>query len=285
MQFFQVISFVLEIIFGLILAGFIAFFPEAFGSRYLPNSNKKRDVAYVEYSYLRGGEGKKPVKLGKGIWILIIFCTTIYLMRGYFLDVPLLITGKLEYITGTAYNIRSGNKEFYEYVDIAGKGEVKFFFDSGVTRNRKYKIGYLYHTSRAIYCAEVTNNVVKQIKAVGFPFKKILFVSVFVVGFYLLMFRSLYIRWKLFIPACILFYPSYLYVFVKYGLSHGYWFSRQNEAFVILIMAFLYSLLSLIVLWLEKLRHDKADIMMVFVQIAAIGKIVMVIRIFIKGFG
>jgi hypothetical protein len=61
----------------------------------------------------------------------------------------------------------------HEYVYINVK-EVSFFFNSGIEVGKRYKIGYLPNTSRAIYGELLDNKQLSKVTKLKLPFKSIL---------------------------------------------------------------------------------------------------------------
>jgi hypothetical protein len=185
MRIFQACFFIVEIIFFLIVGLMIALnFKLSFNNRKY-TMKEKHNYIYVESIYERKRWGIRDVNLWKVAWFIIVISITIYFIRPFLLDVPQLITGKLNYITGEVQDIRHFSKDPIQYVYLSGGEEVEFFFSSGVSEYKYYKIGYLTHTKRAIYCEQIEEGSGYR-KVINFPFKDIL-VYLTILGIFLFL--------------------------------------------------------------------------------------------------
>jgi hypothetical protein len=255
MRIFQACFFIVEIIFYLILGFIIALNSKWFLSTIKHTPKEKHKYIYVESMSERKRWGKGDVSLWKVIWFVIVISITIYFLKPYFLDVPQLITGKLNYVTGTVRDIRHFSKDPTEYVYLYSGEEAEFFFSSGVNKYKDYKIGYLTHTKRAIYCEQIDESSGYR-KVIDFPFKDILgYLTVLGVLFFLI-FISPYVKLKLFIPLNIISIPIFIYYFVKYGIDNSIWFSVENEGFFGLIFCLVFILATLFMYFIEKWKYD-----------------------------
>lgn len=281
MRLFQVISFVVIVLFWMILAVFTACNPRDFLKLKKEYSIKKSKYEFMELSSYGRGR-RKRIAPWEAIWFIVVIGIIIYLMRGYFLDIPQLITGKLNYVTGTVCDIETYRKDPTKYVYLDNGQEVKFFFESGVDKNKEYKIGYLSHTLRAIYCAELNGNNEGKVRELGFPFLSILGFLGIMAAMIFLMFISKFVRWKLFIPACIIFYPSCIYKFINYGLTNGIWFGKDNRGFVSLTIGVASSLTIAFVSFAERKRDGDNFITLFFVQMFALIYILMAAGLFLE---
>ncbi len=183
---------------------------------------------------------------------------TIYFLKPNFLDIPQLITGKLNYVTGEVVEIKHYSKDPTDYVYLSTGEEVEFFFSSGVSKYDFYKIGYLTHTHKAIYCEKIVlgSNNEKAGKVIGFPFKDILLFLAILGAIFFLAFISQFIKLKVFIPTNIIAIPTFAYYFTKYGMQNGIWFSFKNEGIFGLIIGIIFSLMIFFIYLLEKRQSD-----------------------------
>ncbi len=183
---------------------------------------------------------------------------TIYFLKPNFLDIPQLITGKLNYVTGEVVEIKHYSKDPTDYVYLSTGEEVEFFFSSGVSKYDFYKIGYLTHTHKAIYCEKIVlgSNNEKAGKVIGFPFKDILLFLAILGAIFFLAFISPFIKFKVFIPTNIIAIPTFAYYFTKYGMQNGIWFSFKNEGLSGLIIGIIFSLMIFFIYLLEKQQSD-----------------------------
>lgn len=278
MRIFQTGFFIVEVIFYLILGLAFAFFPEVILgiNKYIPDEKPKYN--YLEFT--SGGKGLeiRRIKPWKIIWLIIIMSITVYLIKPYILDIPQLITGKLNYVRGKVRDIRTVSKDPKEYVYLSGGDEVVFFFSSGVSKYKAYKIGYLTHTKRAIYCEQINESTGYR-EAVGFPFKDILFFLAIFGALIFVVCISPYVRFKLFIPVNIISFPGFIYFFVNYGVNNGVWFSAKNTGFVSLILGLMGLFITLSLYFIEKWKSR--DIFGAFVcgQLSSVCDIVLLISL------
>ncbi|PJI08232.1 MULTISPECIES: hypothetical protein [Clostridium] len=271
MRIFQTCFFIIGIIFWLLIGLVIALIPGRLDT--------KKDAAKEKhkYNYLQSLPKRKiwwtsRISPWKAIWFIIVMGITIYLLKPNFLDLPQLITGKLSYVTEEVVEIRHYRKDLTEYVYLSTGEEVKFFFSSGVSENNLYKIGYLTHTHKAIYCEKIDfdSNDEEVGKVVGFPFKDILTVIAVLGVIAFLVFISPYIRFKVFIPTNIIAIPAFAYYFIKCGMQNGIWFSVKNEGIFGLIMGIVYSFMIFFMYLLKKRKSDDLDAIYFFAQLFSI---------------
>lgn len=276
MYVFQVIAFVLEIIFGLVLGGIIALYPQIF------SKDKTNDIKSYRHGDYTSNMSKRKYKrykkkFGRSIWFVIVLIITIYFLKPYFLDIPRLVKGDFKRITSTAYKVTSKSKDPYEYITMGG-ANIKFFFSSGIEEYNEYEVGYLPNTSRGIYAIKLDDNNISQESKIDFPFKEIAIFILFAGILILLDVMSPYLKFKLFALSCIIFYPTFIYSFIKHGLKYGIWISRSNQIFVTLCVVSPLSLSIGFLYLYEKYRNSKT---MLYVQICAILNFLMVIALFI----
>ncbi len=255
MRIFQTCFFIIEIIFYLILGLIIALDFNLFFS-----TKKRTTKEKLEYIHLENISERKRLKVRnvspwKVIWFVIVMGITIYFIKSYFLDIPQLVTGKLNYVTEKVQETKHYSKDPIEYVFLSTGEEVEFFFSSGVSKNNFYKIGYLTHTKRAIYCEQFSITSSNN-KVVGFPFKDILGFLAILGAIFSLIFISPYVKWKLFIPVNIISIPTFIYYFIKYGVDNGIWFSVKNNGFLGLMFCLVFILLTFLMHFIEKRRSD-----------------------------
>lgn len=268
---FQVLSFIFAVIFYLLLGAGATFIALIFFRGKFIEDRK------VRYSYLekrsRGKRAKKRETSSTSIiWFMIGMGIIIYLIRPYILDIPQLITGKLNYVTGFVIEEKHESKGPNEYVFLSTGDQVKFFFSSGVSVGKEYKIGYLTHTSKALYCAEL-NTSDEEFKELGFPLKDIALFSGIMAVFLLLAFIGPYIKWRVFVPANIICLPTFLFFFVKYRIDNGIWFAKENWGAFGLISGIIFLLLGLLFRYLEKRRPGEENTIFFVVQLLAVSEI------------
>ncbi|QAT39859.1 hypothetical protein [Clostridium sp. JN-9] len=269
MRIFQTCFFIIEIIFYLILGLIIALDFNLFF-----NTKKRTTKGKLEYIHLENISERKRLKVRnvspwKVIWFVIVMGITIYFIKPYFLDIPQLVTGKLNYVTGKVQETKHYSKDPIEYVFLSTGEEVEFFFSSGVSKNNFYKIGYLTHTKRAIYCGQFSITSSNN-KVVGFPFKDILGFLAILGAIFFLIFISPYVKWKLFIPVNIISIPTFIYYFIKYRVDNGIWFSVKNNGFLGLMFCLVFILLTFFMHFIEKRRSDDFYRTYVFAQLFSI---------------
>ncbi|MEY7998907.1 hypothetical protein AB8U03_01620 [Clostridium sp. Mt-5] len=277
MYIFQVISFVIEIAFGLLVGGIIAFFPNI-----IFNVNKNYRPPKYEF-YEPKSSRKSRIKvlkiLGKSIWVIIIMIITIGVLGSYFLDIPKLIKGELCYITGNVSRIENVRKDIHEYVYIGDK-QLIFSFISDVEVGKKYKIGYLTNTSRAIYVETLKNNASSKGIKGKFPYGYIMLFIGFMGIWILLVGLAPYLKFKLIIIASIVFYPANILLYIKEGLKSGLWFSFHNDGLSILTLGIVFA----VVLWISYIMERKEDPetpeTLIGVQLMGVSEIVFLIETF-----
>ncbi|MDP4144056.1 MAG: hypothetical protein Q8936_06160 [Bacillota bacterium] len=271
MRIFQTCFFIVEVILYLILGLAFALFPEKLFSNNKYTSNEWPSYSYLELTSTRK-RARRQIKPWKIVWFIIVMSITVYLIKPYILDVPQLITGKLNYVTGEVQDIRTVSKDPTEYVYICGGYEVEFFFSSGVSKYKDYKIGYLTHTKRAIYCEQIDESNGYR-KAVGFPFKDILVFLTVIGGIIFIAVISQYVRFKLFIPVNIISFLVFTYYFIKFGIDYGIWFSADNKGLVGLIMGLVGLFITLFSYFIERLRYRDNLVTFFCAQLISVGDI------------
>ncbi|URZ17743.1 hypothetical protein [Clostridium felsineum] len=279
MRIFQTCFFIIGIIFWLIIGVIIAL-----SSNWFLGIKKNATKGKYKYYYLQSLPKRKrwdisKVSPWKVIWFIIVMSITIYFLKPNFLDIPQLITGKLNYVTGEVAEIKHYSKDPTYYVYLSTGEEIEFFFSCGVSQYDFCKIGYLTHTHKAIYCEKIVvgSNNKKEGKVVGFPFKDILlFIAIMGAAFFL-AFISPFIKLKLFIPTNIIAIPIFAYYFIKYGMENGIWFSIENESIFGLIMGIMGSLMIFSIYLLEKRKFDDFYRTYLCAQMCSILELVMLI--------
>lgn len=256
MRIFQASFFIVEITFYLILGLILALNPNIFLNTKKYIRKEKPKYIKLESISQRKSLVSRKVSPWKVIWFVIVMCTTVYLLKPYLLDVPQLITGKLNYVTGIVLDIRTVSKDPTDYVYLSSGDEVKFFFSSGVSRYKDYKIGYLTHTKRAIYCEQIDESNGNR-KAMGFPLKDILLYLCILGAIFFLIFISAYVKFRLYIPVNIISIPIFIYFSIKYGIKQGIWFSIKNEGFFDLILSSAVLLMTLLIYFIEKRKSNE----------------------------
>lgn len=277
MYIFQVVCFVFEIVFGLLLGGFVAVCPDIFD-----NSKTNKSINYVSSYKLKDGEKNKRKiwnLLGRSIWFIVVMGVTIYFLKPYFLDFPKLIKGDFYYVTGYVDNVKTEKKDFQQYIYIEGK-KLKFFFSSGVEVGKRYKIGYLPNTSRAIYGKLLDNNQLSNGTTIKFPYKDIaLFIGI-LGAIVLLIGLSSYLRFKLLIIASVVFYPINILLYVKEGLKLGLWFSFRNTGLLFLTFGAGITIFVLLIYLVERKRDWETPQTLIATQFMSVAKIFSLIETF-----
>lgn len=210
---------------------------------------------------------------------------TSYFLTPYILDLPKLIKGEFEYVTGYPYEVNKYQKSLYESYSINGK-RINFLFISDIEEYKHYKIGYLPNTSRGIKLIDFNKKDSSENKEVGFPYKSIFFYILFFILFFIviviLTVLSPYLKLKLLLVSCILFYSTNTYLYFKYSINTGAWFSWSNKPLVYLILG----VVSLVMLLLVELFGNRFDRNnnpnTLFIQIVGLVKLISVIYIFTK---
>ncbi len=255
MRIFQSCFFIIEIIFWLLLGTIIALYPnKLFGTEKYTEKQRPQFI-YLEKTYERKRFRIRKFSLWKIIWIVIVMGITVYFTKPYFLDIPQFVTGKLNYVIGKVVETKHYSKDPTEYVYLSTGEKVEFFFSSGVSKNNCYKIGYLTHTKRAIYCEEIDISSNYR-KVAGFPFKQILWFFAILGALFFLAFLSQYLKLKLFIITNVLSIPIFIYYFVKYGTEIGIWFTAKSVGFIGLISALVFIPLILLMYYIQKWKSD-----------------------------
>lgn len=267
MSIFQTCFFIIEIIFYLILGASIAISPEILLGINKDTSHKIPEYGYLEVASVSNRTRIRQIKPWKLIWFIIVMSFTFYLIKPYILDVPQLVTGKLNYVTGKVQDIRTKSKDPTHYVYLYGGGMVEFFFSSGVNKYERYKIGYLTHTRRAIYCEQI-DAINGNNKVIGFPVMDILSYLAILGVVIFIGIISQYIKFKLFIPVNIISFPAFTYFFIKYGIDNDIWFSVKNDGFSGLIFCSIGLFLTLFLYFIEKLKpRDNYVVSFFFAQV------------------
>lgn len=258
MRIFQTCFFIIGIIFWLIIGLIIAL-----NSNWFLGIKKSVTKEKNIYNYLQSSSKRKRWEISKVspwklIWFIFVMGITIYLLKPNLLDIPQLITGNFNYVTGEVVKIKHYSKDPTEYVYLSTGEEVEFFFSSGVNKYDSYKIGYLTHTHKAIYCEKIGlgSNNEKAGKVIGFPFKDILLFLAILGALFFLVFISPFIKLKVFIPTNIIAIPAFAYYFTKYGIESGIWFSIKNKGAFGLTIAIISSLMIFFIYLLEKRKSD-----------------------------
>lgn len=276
---FQIITFFLQLGFLLLCAGMFIFFPiEIITHKYKEKVNFKTHINYGGVRYNITDRSERSLKIEKIIvriiGVAIAILITIYMTVPYLLDVPKLITGNFNYVTGQVTKVSTKKKDFNEYVYISGK-EVRFFFSANVEKNSRYKIGYLPNTSRAIYGEKLDNYTSKVEEKIGFPIGKILFFIGCFVALGIIAFVARYIGFKLLILSCAIYYPVNIYRYINSGLAYGNWFFKNNKPLDCIVLGVVLLLTFLGFYFVEKRKdeNNEAPLTLVFIQVMAILQI------------
>lgn len=279
MEVFQICSFVLEIVFWLGIALFVALNPSLFIKKKDDEFNEIRGHGNLEIIGYDNRRIKFPrITLSRLAWFLAIMAIYVFFMLPNLQDIPQLVTGKLNYVTGMVFETKTKNKDPMEYVYLDTGDEVRFFFASDVKKFQEYKIGYLNHSLRAIYCAEVdyTGNVTKRLV---FPIKDILFFILIMGIMIFIVFVSQFIKFKIFIPSSIISIIGLLYFFISDGTKNKIWFSALNKGFPSLMICIAGILITLMLRFGEKKKDGELFWTYFFAQVFSISSIMMLIGI------
>src|SRR5690348_7354619 len=106
MRIFQSCFFIIEIIFWLIVATIIALYPNWFLGTKKHTAKEKPKHIYLEKISERKRLGIRKFSLWKVIWFVIVMGITVYFIKPYFLDIPQLVTGRLNYVIGQVVEIK-----------------------------------------------------------------------------------------------------------------------------------------------------------------------------------
>lgn len=264
---FQVVTFFLEMFFWILFATSFIFSPKV----YFDTESSKE--TYSSYSILNSHKKNKLadilVRVLGGIIAILIMT---YCALPYILDLPKLVTRNFNYVTGYVDDVRTEKKDINEYVYVEGK-KIKFFFSANIEKYNTYKIAYLPHTSRAIYGVKLEGNTLKVEKKIGFPFKQLFFFIFGLSVLVLLAFLSPYLRFKLLILACIIYYPTNLYLYINYGISSGIWFSLSNQGLSSILIGVAILLVLGVCYFIERLKDYDTPVTLFIIQVFSILKI------------
>lgn len=265
---FQVFAFIFMIIFYLLLGAGAAFVSLIiFRNKFVPD--RKVKYSYLEKCSSGKWEMTREIGLLSIVWVMVVMGITVFLIRSYIFDIPQLVSGKLNYVTAIVMEEKTVSKDPNEYILLSTGKCVKFFLSSDVRVGKEYKIGYLTHTSKALYCAEL-NTSDGNYKKLGFPFKDIAIVLGVIIGIFLIMFIGPYVRWKIFVPANIICLPTFLFFFIKYRIESGIWFSKENMGAFSVVMGVIALLMGLLMRYMEKRKPDEEYRIFLVVQIFAL---------------
>lgn len=231
MYIFQSVSFILEIFIYLFVGGFIAIHFNRF-----IKGKINEPIKYINYYKVESCKYDRKRILSilvRSFFIIVVMGITIYFSRDYLLDFPKLIKGDFQYVTGYVDMIKKERKQSNEYVYIEGK-KLNFCFTSGVETGKKYKIGYLPNTSRAIYGEVIDSDAGIKNTKIKFPHKGVLLYILGIGSIILIILLSPYLKFKLLIIVSAFFYPINILLYIKEGLTSGAWFSFSNVGLLFL---------------------------------------------------
>lgn len=162
-------------------------------------------------------------------------------------DVPSLVKGNLNRISGYAIIGKKASKDFYDHIYIEGT-RVDFFLDAGVKSGEKCTIYYLPKSRRGISIEKDSIGLSEKQRKVGVPWGPILSILYILV---IILFINLAF-WFLIIGSMI-FYPLNLYLYIYYGRLNGAWSAHNNDALANIIGGIGFLAMLLIIFLLEKL--------------------------------
>ena len=236
MKYFQIMSFILEIIFLILII--------ALGILFSLN------IIEEEKSWLNSKKIYKVIL--EIIMRALIFCTLIYWayvsLVPRIIDIPKLITGKLISKTGYPYFFQRGSKDFFQHVDVNGT-KVDFFLDSGIKGGDFCKVYYLPNSHRGIMVEKIDSDILTKDKQIGVPWQPILVILYILVAILIL---NKYAFWFLGVGSLI-YYPLNIYLYYSYGKATGAWLPKNNDALVNIIGGLSFLLMILAFYFIEKL--------------------------------
>lgn len=265
----QVISYILEIALIILIGGFFILYPESIFEKYTKQSDKYKEVTFINSER----EKKNHTKITYKLISVVVGIITLYLLMPYVLDLPNLVLGKFSYTFGPVYQIRSERKSFYEYANIGGE-EVKFVFSANVDTDKSYKIGYLPHTKRAMFGEVLSSNNIENHKKIKFPLLEILSFFGIIAALIFLVFISPYVKMKLLGVSSLIFYPFILYLFFKNGFNYG---TLVNKELPTLLLGLTGLLTLLLVYFIERHKNEDYFLTFLYAQIIAILQFITVI--------
>lgn len=175
MKYFQVISFIIEIL----LLTWAAIYFILLALNLVGNHDK----------WLRS-PNKFKVLLDVLARIISILFSVYLIYTSLFpriLDVPRLVTGNFVYAEGYAVVYHGGGKTPWDHVYI-GDHHARFFLESGIESVSECKMGYLPHSKRGIYLEKSNNNIPLEERKVRFPLGPVIAVTYFIFSIFLLRF-------------------------------------------------------------------------------------------------
>lgn len=268
---FQVFAFIFMIIFYLLLGAGAAFVSLiTFRNKFVPD--RKVKYSYLEKRSSSKWEKTREIGLLSIVWFMVVMGITVFLIRSYIFDIPQLVSGKLNYVTAIVMEEKTVGKDPNDYVFLSTGKCVKFFLFSDVRVGKEYKIGYLTHTSKALYCAEL-NVSDGNYKKLGFPFKDIAIILGIIICLFFIIVISPYIRWKLFVPANIVCLPTFLFFFIKYRIDNGIWFAKESHGAFCVIIGIIGLIMGLLMRYMEKRKPDDEYRIFFVVQTFALSDI------------
>lgn len=274
----QLVSYLCEMILIILIGGFFTIYPNRLVDKYDKRPRKLKVITFLKQAAYRIDIIERIKRI---IPSILIGSMTVYFLIPYMLDFPKLILGRYDYAIGYVNDVRRESKSFYEYVNIGGE-KIKFFFSSNVEEYKKYEIRYLPNTKRAIFGEQLSDDKLESSRKIGFPLKDVLLFLGIILVFILIVIASPYLQFKLFILACVLFYPLYIYLYIKSGIYYGTWFVLRAEPVSSLVIFFTGSIIGILLYLGEKHKSGEAILTMVYIQVMAILKIIMVIVYFIE---
>lgn len=272
MYIFQIISFIFEIISGILLCALIALCPDI-----ILKNNKDMPARYVNpYKFESNKINARKVWniIGRTSWFIIVMAITIAFLKSYFLDIPKFVKGNFYYVEGYVRNIKTEKKDFHEYVTIDGN-MVSFFFSSGVELGKEYKIGYLPNSKRAISVEVLNNNQVSKDKKIAFPYKDILLFIAIIGVFILLIAVSPYLKFKLLMVTSVIFYPLSVFLYINQGLKLGLWFSFFNQGLLFMTIGIITDVIIFLSYISENRKDAEIPVTLIFAQFMSISKLLL----------
>ena len=252
-------------LFWIFIAGIFIFNPWSFFRNYLERHNSNNNIFDLKFRRRSKLDNIAMRVIGFVIAILI----TIYFTKPYLYDLPKLITGNFSYATGYVTDTKIEGKDLNEYVYIDGK-ELKFIFSANVEEYSRYRIGYLPNTSRAIYGVKLDESTSKIEKKIGFPFAKTLFFICMIAALVVLGLFSSYLRFKLLILACLIYFPTTIYIYIKQGLNFENWFSISNQGLLFILAGIAMLLIMGIIYFIERCKKYETPLAFFVIQILSI---------------
>ena len=145
---------------------------------------------------------------------------------------------------------------------------------------KRYKIGYLPNTSRAIYGELLDNKQMSKVTKLKFPLKSILMYITILGSFLLMIVLAVYLRFKFLVITSMIFYPINIALYLKEGLKLGLWFSFNNEGLLFLTLGLGIISMLLLVYFIESRREPETPTTLIMAQLVSAIQIIALFAVF-----